>query len=52
MATQSEKDRLELLKEVAGTRVYDDKRTESMELIKKTEDSRGKVTFSPILHGQ
>jgi hypothetical protein len=29
--------------EVAGTRVYDDKRAESMELINKTDDSRTKV---------
>lgn len=43
MATQSAKDRLELLKEIAGTRVYDDKRSESMELIKKTNDNRSKV---------
>ena len=43
MATQSEKDRLELLKEVAGTRVYDDKRSESMKLKKETEDTRGKI---------
>ncbi|CBY19836.1 unnamed protein product [Oikopleura dioica] len=43
MATQSEKDRLELLKEIAGTRVYDDKRGESMELIRKTNDNRSKV---------
>ena len=42
MATQEETHRLKLLKEVAGTRVYDDKRAESMELIKKTEDSRTK----------
>jgi structural maintenance of chromosome 3 (chondroitin sulfate proteoglycan 6) len=43
MTTQSEKDRLELLKEVAGTRVYDDKRSESMKLKKETEDTRGKI---------
>ena len=45
MATQNEKQRLELFKDVAGTRVYDDKRAESMELIKKAEDSQAKVTF-------
>ena len=43
MATQSERDRLTLLMEVAGTRVYDDKRAEFMELINKTDDSRTKV---------
>ena len=43
MATQNEKQRLELFKDVAGTRVYDDKRAESMELIKKAEDSQAKV---------
>lgn len=43
MATQQEPERLKLLKEVAGTRVYDDKRAESMDLIKKTNDSRSKV---------
>ena len=45
MATQNEKQRLELFKDVAGTRVYDDKRAESMELIKKAEDSQAKVTI-------
>merc|ERR1711990_98584 len=43
MATQNEKQRLELFKDVAGTRVYDDKRAESMELIKKAEDSQTKI---------
>ena len=43
MATQNEKQRLELFKDVAGTRVYDDKRAESMDLIKKAEDSQAKV---------
>ena len=43
MATQQESDRLKLFKEVSGTRVYDDKRAESMELIKKTNDSRTKA---------
>ena len=52
MATQNEKQRLELFKDVAGTRVYDDKRAESMELIKKAEDSQTKVNsslYSPIV---
>ena len=43
MATQSEKDRLELFKEIAGTRVYDDKRAESMKLFKKSEEDRAKI---------
>lgn len=43
MATQSERDRLELFKEIAGTRVYDDKRAESMKLFKKSEEDRSKI---------
>ena len=31
------------LKEIAGTRVYDDKRAESMKLFKKSEEDRTKI---------
>lgn len=39
MATAKDKKRLELLREVAGTRVYDDKRTESENILQTTEEN-------------
>ena len=36
--------RLQLLREVAGTRVYDDKKVESESILKETESSREKIT--------
>ena len=36
MATMDDEDRLNLLKEVAGTRVYDQRREESMKILKET----------------
>ena len=34
MATMDDEERLNLLKEVAGTRVYDERREESMKILK------------------
>ena len=36
MATMDDEERLGLLKEVAGTRVYDERREESMKILKET----------------
>ena len=36
MATMDDEERLKLLKEVAGTRVYDERREESMKILKET----------------
>lgn len=36
-------ERLELLKEVAGTRVYDERKTESLKIMKETDDKVEKV---------
>ena len=36
MATMDDEARLSLLKEVAGTRVYDERREESMKILKET----------------
>lgn len=43
MATAPDKQRLQLLKEVAGTRVYDERREESKEILKDTEGKREKI---------
>ena len=39
----SPKDRLELLREVAGTRVYDDRREESLRILDETSGKREKI---------
>ncbi|XP_013420555.1 structural maintenance of chromosomes protein 3 [Lingula anatina] len=43
MATAPDSHRLKLLKEVAGTRVYDERKEESMNLLKETEGKREKI---------
>ncbi|KAI7849673.1 RecF/RecN/SMC [Circinella umbellata] len=39
-----DEDRLQLLKEIAGTRVYEQKRTESYKIIEETDAKRSKIT--------
>lgn len=43
LALMKDKDRLELLKEVAGTRVYEDRRTESLTIMNETNSRRDKI---------
>ena len=43
LATMKDKDRLELLKEVAGTHVYEDKRKESLRIIEEADARKDKV---------
>lgn len=43
MATAPDSHRLKLLREVAGTRVYDERREESKEILKETESKREKI---------
>lgn len=43
MATAPDSQRLKLLREVAGTRVYDDKREESKSILKETEGKLEKI---------
>ena len=43
MATAPDSQRLKLLREVAGTRVYDERREESKGILKETEGKRDKI---------
>ena len=43
MATAPDSQRLKLLREVAGTRVYDERREESKTILKETESKREKI---------
>ena len=43
MATAPDSQRLKLLREVAGTRVYDERREESKAILKETEQKREKI---------
>eukprot|EP00061_Rhincodon_typus_P015851 g43764.t1 len=43
MATAPDSQRLKLLREVAGTRVYDERKEESINLMKETEGKREKI---------
>ena len=43
MATAPDSQRLKLLREVAGTRVYDERREESKAILKETESKRDKI---------
>lgn len=43
MATAPDSQRLKLLREVAGTRVYDDKREESKSILNETERNLEKI---------
>lgn len=43
MATAPDSQRLKLLREVAGTRVYDDRREESKSILKETEGKVEKI---------
>eukprot|EP01102_Stenamoeba_stenopodia_P022756 TRINITY_DN9604_c0_g1_i1.p1 TRINITY_DN9604_c0_g1~~TRINITY_DN9604_c0_g1_i1.p1 ORF type:complete len:1215 (-),score=383.83 TRINITY_DN9604_c0_g1_i1:174-3818(-) len=44
LATMRDAERLELLKEVAGTRVYDERREESQKIMKETKLRKDKIT--------
>jgi len=43
LATAKDNDRLKLLREVAGTRVYDERKAESQNILKDTENKREKI---------
>lgn len=43
LALMKEKERLELLKEVAGTKVYEDRRVESLKILHETQNRREKI---------
>ncbi|KAF0682690.1 Aste57867_25208 [Aphanomyces stellatus] len=43
LALMKDKDRLELLKDVAGTKVYEDRRVESLKIIQESQSRREKI---------
>lgn len=43
LAVMKEKERLELLKEVAGTKVYEERRLESLKIVHETQSRRDKI---------
>ena len=43
LATAKDHERLKLLREVAGTRVYDERKSESQNILKDTENKREKI---------
>ncbi|KAF1335637.1 Structural maintenance of chromosomes protein 3, partial [Globisporangium splendens] len=43
LALMKEKERLELLKEVAGTKVYEERRLESLKIVQETQSRREKI---------
>ena len=43
LTNQKDPERLELLKEIAGTRVYEDKRAESVRIMEETDQKRAKI---------
>ena len=43
LATAKDNERLKLLREVAGTRVYDERKNESQNILKDTENKREKI---------
>lgn len=43
LCAMTDKNRLDLLKEVAGTRVYDERRDESLRIMDETDTKRGKI---------
>lgn len=44
LCAMTDRNRLELLKEVAGTRVYDERREESLKIMEETDQKREKIT--------
>lgn len=44
LCAMTDRQRLELLKEVAGTRVYDERREESLKIMEETDGKREKIT--------
>lgn len=50
MATAPDSQRLKLLREVAGTRVYDERKEESISLMKETGRKMGKPVFQTLLN--
>ena len=44
LANSSDSDRLKLLREIAGTRVYDEKKKESLKLLEETKSTMEKIT--------
>ena len=46
MATAADSQRLKLLREVAGTRVYDERKTESKAIVKETGNTMGHLSLS------
>lgn len=43
LTNQKDHERLELLKEIAGTRVYEDRRAESVKIMEETDQKRAKI---------
>lgn len=43
LTNQKDPERLELLKEIAGTRLYEDKRSESVRIMEETDQKRAKI---------
>jgi len=43
MATMQDEERLDLLKEIGGTSVYEDKRRESLKIMEDTKSRRGQI---------
>lgn len=43
MTTMKDQERLDLLKEIGGTKVYEERRKESLEVMKETEGRRKRI---------
>ncbi len=43
MSTMKDRERLELLKEIGGTRVYEERRSTSLRIMQETESKRAQV---------
>lgn len=43
MATMSDQQRLEMLKEIGGTKIYEDRRRESLKILHDTDNRRNRI---------
>ena len=43
MSTMKDYERLELLKEIGGTKVYEERRKESLKILQETENRRSRI---------
>ena len=50
MSTMKDHERLELLKEIGGTKVYEERRKESLKILHETDNRRSRILEVVILH--